>query len=268
MARRSRARCSTSCSAPMPATASAARRTYYDPASRLAHAVGVDRPRAVARRDRRHRPLPQRWCSRAFDAAGVPRPGQPHAATVERRGGDHRACTDSTGRAGADPDCTPDRGAARRARRARRARQRSRPTCAGYQPVARPAAAHRARTADDRDEPPPRVHRQPGHGQDHRRPPAEPDPAHPRRGVQGPSRGDRSRHLVAGYVGQTAGKTQRGARVGARRHAADRRGLRVGARRRPRLRARGHRHDRQVHGGPPRRSRRHRRRLPRRDARR
>ena len=67
----------------------------------------------------------------------------------------------------------------------------------------------RARPADDRDQPPPRVHRQPGHRQDHRRPAAQPDLL---RTLGVVSKGhlvetDRS-HLVAGYVGQTATRTR------------------------------------------------------------
>ena len=63
---------------------------------------------------------------------------------------------------------------------------------------------------------------------------------------------DRSK-LVAGYVGQTATRTRQDVGVGARRDAADRRGVRARSRWRERLRARGDRHPREVHGGPPRR---------------
>ena len=72
---------------------------------------------------------------------------------------------------------------------------------------------------------------------------------------------DRSQ-LVAGYVGQTATQDASRARVGARRDAAHRRGLCPRSWRRTGLRPGGDRHRRQVHGGPPRRPRRDRRRLP------
>ena len=59
--------------------------------------------------------------------------------------------------------------------------------------------------------------------------------------------------LVAGFVGQTATQTRKVMDSATRGHAADRRGVRARPRRRERLRPRSGRHDRQVHGGPPRR---------------
>ena len=111
----------------------------------------------------------------------------------------------------------------------------------------------RARPADDGDQQTPRVHRQPRYRQDHRRSPPQPDLPD----AEVVSKGqlvetDRS-GLVAGYVGQTAHGDAQGARVGARRDAADRRGLCTRPRWRERLRAGSDRHDRQVHGGSPRR---------------
>ena len=107
----------------------------------------------------------------------------------------------------------------------------------------------------------------PGHRQDDRRPSAEPDPAGPRHRVQGPPRRDRPlpprRRLRRPDGRADAG----GDGVRARRDAAHRRGLRAGPGQRAGLRAGGDRHDRQVHGGPPRRPGRHRRRLPGRDGR-
>ena len=60
---------------------------------------------------------------------------------------------------------------------------------------------------DDRDEPPPRVHRQSRHRQDDRRPAAQPDLPHVGRRLEGPPRGDGAFELVGGYVGQTATRT-------------------------------------------------------------
>ena len=88
----------------------------------------------------------------------------------------------------------------------------------------------RARPADDRDEPPPRVHRQSRYRQDHRRPSAEPDPACPRHRVQGPSGRDRPlapRRWVRRPDGR-AHPHRHG--IGARRNPARRRGVRAGQR--------------------------------------
>ena len=144
---------------------------------------GVDRPRAVARRDRRHRRLPRRA------AAGVRR----------RRRRPARAARPAAPAAG---------GGQRRPAPRRRPPRPRRSTCRRRAPIEELLAEldalvglaevkadvrrltsllriqrlrDGARPADARDQPPPRVHRQPGHRQDDGRPAAQPDPAHARR---------------------------------------------------------------------------------------
>ena len=113
-------------------------------------------------------------------------------------------------------------------------------------------------------EPPPRLHRQPGHGQDHRGPAAgrrsTARSASSRRGhlVETDRRG-----LVAGYVGQTATKVRRGLRPRPTQGVLlidEAYSLVRGGEQR--LRARGDRHPRQARRGPPRPRRRDPRRLP------
>ena len=146
------------------------------------------RPRAVTRRDRRHRPVPRLVLLAAFDAAGVARPGRPATAPPRPR----RAAP--AARRGTDPELPPARPieellAELDALVGLRAGQGRRPP--PDQPAAHPAAARRARAADAGDQPPRRVHGQPGHRQDDRRPAAQPDPAHARHRLQGPPRRDR-----------------------------------------------------------------------------
>ena len=166
-------------------TARAAR--YYDHGIRLAHAAAsvdlVPSPDEITAIDRYRNVL-----LAAFDAAGVPRPGQ--RRRERSAAGPAPAAAPLRGGAGAAAGAA-DRGAADRARRAGRSGAGQDRRAAAHQPAAHPAPARGAGAADAGDQPPPRVHRQPRHRQDDRRPVAQPDPARPGHRLQGPSGGDR-----------------------------------------------------------------------------
>ncbi len=179
---------STSWCAPMPVTTGPERSRYYEQALRLAHATAAVDHGAVGRRDRRHRPVPLQAPRRIR-----PRRVSPGPALARRTPGQHR-------RRRAPPP-------SRRGHRRSRARARPPPVPTepiesllaeldelvglprgqgrgppAHQPAPGAAAAHRTGPAHLRDQPSPRVHRQPGHRQDHRRPLAEPDLPEPRPG--------------------------------------------------------------------------------------
>ena len=166
------------------------------------------------------------------------------------------------------PPARGDRRPARRTRRTRRARPREGRGAPADEPAAGPTTARRARparrsrpasTSCSAATPAPARPPSPGCSARSTAPSAWSSKGHL-------VETDRSK-LVAGFVGQTATEDPGRAGVVARRHAADRRGVRARPRRRERLRARGDRHAREVHGGPPRRPRHRRRRLPDRDGR-
>ncbi len=193
-------------------------------------------------------------------------PGQPdHRAPAAEAG----ATVGSQRRTGARdraPARTPDRGAARRTRRPRRARPREGGGAPPHVAAAHPGDARRRGPADDRNLEAPRVQRQPRHRQDDRRPPALADLPVARRRHQGTPRRDRPVGPRRRVRRPDRDPDPEGPGLRHRRHAADRRGVRARPRRRERLRSRGGRHDRQVHGGPPRRPVGRGRRVPDRDA--
>ena len=134
--------------------------------------------------------------------------------------------------------------------------------------AARREAARRGRPAEADHHPPPRLHRQPRHRQDHRGPPGQRHLPRPRPAVEGPAR--RGRPLRAGgrLPRPDRDEDRRCRRLGRGRGALHRRGLqpdRDQPARRP-VRPGGRRHPGQGDGGPSRRPRRHRGRLPRADA--
>ena len=118
---------------------------------------------------------------------------------------------------------------------------------------------------DDGPEPPPDLHGQPRHREDHRRPAARPDLPHPRRRRARPPRGDRPGRPGGGLRRPDRAARARPLRRGRPGRAAHRRGVLAGPRRRARLRARGDRRHREAHRGPPRPDRGRDGRLPGRD---
>ena len=166
---------------------------YYAVALQLAHAVAavdlVPSAGELEALDRFRTTLLQ-----AMDLAGVPRPGQPdpRPPAPARGGVGHRDTGARPRRRARGPaaGAQPRRGA-RRARCARRPLRRQGRSAAPDEHVAGAIASSRARSADAGGQPPPRVHRQPGHRQDDRRPPAGPDLPRRRRRVEGPTRRDR-----------------------------------------------------------------------------
>ena len=120
--------------------------------------------------------------------------------------------------------------------------------------------------AGPRHQPAPGVQRQPGHRQDDRRPPAGPDLPRARRARRKGQLVEADRSLlVAGYVGQTAMKTRAVVEQALGGLLLIDEAYALARGRRERLRAGGHRHAGQAHGGPPGRPGRGRRRLHRRD---
>ena len=130
--------------------------------------------------------------------------------------------------------------------------------------AARREAAGRGRAEESHDHPPPRLHRQPGHRQDDRRPAGQRHLPRPRAAVQGPA--GRGRPLRAGRRLPRADGDEDGRRrrLRRRRGAVHRRGLQPDRDRPPGrpVRPGGRRHPGQGDGGPPRRPRGDRGRLP------
>ena len=197
------------------------------------------RPRAVPRRDRVDRPLPGRAAPgvrhRRRRSPGRDPSGYPDLVGPRRRVDDGRP--GRSRRPGRYASAETDRGPPRRARRARRVADREDRRPPAHEPAAHPEAARGARHADAGDQPPPRLHRQSGHRQDHRGSAAQPDHAHARPRVEGPPRRDRPFAPRRRLRRPDRHQDPRGDGVGTRRHVADRRGLRARPRRRERLRA-------------------------------
>ena len=265
LARPSRPCCSTSSSTPTGRAGTRPRphllrRGRWRSPSRIASldVAHVRRPSSA-----RHRTLPRDRCSQAHRRARRARPPAQRRRPRRRPAGGARTAAARRSRRRArstscSPSSTPSSASTPVKREVKLVTNLIR-----VQQLRRERGPARARP-----EPPPRLHRQPGHGQDHGRSAAgrrstAPSASSSRATWSRPT----ARGLVAGFVGQTATKVVAVFDRADEGVLLDRRGLRPRARRRERLRPRGDRHDRQAGRGPARPGRRHRRRLPRRDGR-
>ena len=253
--RRSPRPCSRCCWPPTLATATAHARTYYTAAVEIAFAVAAIDLHTSERRADRHRGLPRDAPRRhRGDGGGVasrsppPVTGRRHARRPPSRG---RAAED-------DPPPRPIDELLGRARRPRRASTAVKHEVKLVTNLLRVQKIREERGLPVlRPEPPPDLHGQPGHREDHRRPPPRPDLPHPRRRrARATSWRPTGPAWWPGYVGQTAPLVHRPLRRGRRGRAPDRRGVLAGAGRRARLRAGGDRHHREAHRGPARPDRR------------